>query len=304
MKKIGLLFGIEQTFAQSVIDCINNRNISNVTAGSLKVGALGIADEIKYNVIFDRVSNEVPFYRSILKLAAMNGTMVVNSPFTDCMDDKFILNSFISNLGINVPKTVVLPSKEHPPGTNSDTMRNLEYPIDWDKVFYYVGFPSYIKPNHRNSFQSIEYDEYYRCFVVGDAAKVMFYNPDKPLNQRYISGEWLINTDIENKILSSAFKISEALNLDFNVIDFAVRDSEIFAVELFNPMVNSEYDILHNENFNWLVDKTADLLIAKASEKKKSKEITAISDLFRVNESKPSLIQKPSGKKPGRPKAK
>ncbi|TAL68074.1 MAG: hypothetical protein EPN82_11780 [Bacteroidetes bacterium] len=329
MKKIGLLFGIEQTFSPAVIDSINNRKIPNLSAEILKVGATRIDDATNCNVIFDRVSNEVPFYRSILKLAVLNGVKVINPPFWDCFDDKFFLFSLSASIGIKVPNTAVLPCKEHPPGTNSETMRNLEYPIDWDKVFYYVGFPSYIKPNHQNSFQnmfkvynsqeffsaydltgnkhtllqeSIEYDEYYRCFVIGDRARVMFYNPEKPLNQRYISGEWKINPEMESKIAETGIKFSSVLNLDFNVMDFAVRDNEIYAVELFNPMANSDKEILHADNFKWVVENTADLLVSKALERKKPSNINSIADLFQSAESKPLLIPKPPGKKRGRPK--
>src|SRR3989339_473216 len=327
MKKIGLLFGIGQSFSQSVIERINNKKIPNVTAELLKVGAVGIDDVIKYNVILDRVSNEVPFYLSMLKLASLRGVNVINSPFGDCIDDKFFL---ASTLGIKVPKTAVLPSKEHPPGTNSDTLRNLEYPINWDSVFYYVGFPAYIKPNHLNSFQSIfkvynaqeffsaydltgnrhtllqesiEYDEYYRCFCIGkNQSRVMFYNPEKPLNQRYISGEWKIKKEMETILKENSLKICTALNLDFNVVEFAVRDGEAFAVEMFNPTANAEQEFLHDENFNWVVEQTSDLLISKVLERKKTPVINSISDLFQQTESKPVPILKPTGKKRGRPK--
>lgn len=330
MKKIGLLFGMEQTFSQSVIERINNKKIPNVNAELIKVGAIGIDDVIKYNVILDRISNEVPFYLSMLKLASLRGVYIINSPFRDCIDDKFFLASLASTLGIKVPKTSVLPSKEHPPGTNSDSLRNLEYPIDWDTVFNYVGFPSYIKPNYLNMFQnifkvyntqeffsaydltgnrhmllqeSIEYDEYYRCYCIGkNQCRVMFYNPEKPLNQRYISGEWKIKNEMESLLKEQCIMICNALNLDFNVVEFAIRDGEVFAVEMYNPAANAELEFLHDDNFSWVVEHTADLLISKVLERKKTPVINSICDLFPAGESKPLLIPKPSGKKRGRPK--
>ena len=328
MKIIGLLFGIEQSFSPAVIENINSRNFPDVNAELIKVGATRIDDLINYEVIFDRVSNEVPFYKSVLKFAALNGVKVINPPFWDCFDDKFFLLSLITSLGINVPKTVVLPCKEHPPGTNSETMRNMEFPIDWDKVFYYIGFPAYIKPNYQNSFQSkfkvynsqeffsaydltgnkhmllqesIEYDEYYRCFVIGGKARVMFYNPDKPLNQRYISGEWKINSETENKISETAVKVTNALNLDVNVVDFAVREAEVFAVELFNPMTNAEKDILHEKNFNWVVENTAELLLSKVNISEKSKRIKTIGDFFLQGKTKIDSGTNPPVKRKGRP---
>ena len=51
-----------------------------------------------------------------------------------------------TRLGVAVPPTVLLPHKEHPTGTTERSMRNLHYPLDWDEVFEYVGFPAFLKP--------------------------------------------------------------------------------------------------------------------------------------------------------------
>ena len=90
----------------------------------------------------------------MLKLAVLNGTPVVNNPFLNYPGDNFFFEALFSKIGIPVPRTVILPSKEHPPGTNSETMRNMVFPINWDSVFAYIGFPAYIKPNMQNGNQN------------------------------------------------------------------------------------------------------------------------------------------------------
>ena len=45
-----------------------------------------------------------------------------------------------------IPPTVILPHKEHPAGTTDKSMRNLQYPLNWEEVFAYVGFPAFLKP--------------------------------------------------------------------------------------------------------------------------------------------------------------
>jgi hypothetical protein len=47
---------------------------------------------------------------------------------------------------VAVPPTVILPHKQHPEGTTDRSMRNLEYPLDWDAVFAYVGEHGFLKP--------------------------------------------------------------------------------------------------------------------------------------------------------------
>ena len=92
-------------------------------------------DTPHYSVIVDRISHDIPFYRAFLKHAALNGTIIVNNPFWWSADDKFFNYTLAAKLGVAVPPTVILPHKQHPEGTTDRSMRNLEYPLDWDSAF-------------------------------------------------------------------------------------------------------------------------------------------------------------------------
>ena len=100
-----------------------------------------------YAVIVDRISHDIPFYRSYLKNAVLTGTQVINNPFWWSADDKFFNYALATKLGVAIPPTVLLPHKDHPPGTTDRSMRNLEYPLNWDRVFEYVSFPAFLKPH-------------------------------------------------------------------------------------------------------------------------------------------------------------
>ena len=54
----------------------------------------------------------------------------------------------MAKLGCAIPKTVLLPQKGYPPDVDltSESLRNLEYPIDWDALLDYVGRPAILKP--------------------------------------------------------------------------------------------------------------------------------------------------------------
>jgi glutathione synthase/RimK-type ligase-like ATP-grasp enzyme len=81
-----------------------------------------------------------------LKNAAIAGTAVINNPFWWSADDKFFNNALADQLGVPLPKTVILPSAMHPDDTTSKSFRNLKAPLDWEGIFNYVGFPAYINP--------------------------------------------------------------------------------------------------------------------------------------------------------------
>ena len=146
MAKIAVLYGMEESFPPALVDHINARGVRGVTAEHLKVGGVRMAEPSGYDVIVDRISHDVPFYRAYLKNAVLTGTKVINNPFWWSADDKFFNYALAAKLGVAVPPTVLLPHKQHPTGTTDRSMRNLEYPLDWDGIFAYVGFPAFLKP--------------------------------------------------------------------------------------------------------------------------------------------------------------
>jgi glutathione synthase/RimK-type ligase-like ATP-grasp enzyme len=134
MKKIGVLFGMENSFPGALVEHINARNIEGVQAEFVETGAVHLDKAPRYSVIVDRISHDIPFYRAFLKHAAINGTVIVNNPFWWSADDKFFNYTLAAKLGVAVPATVILPHKQLPEGTTDRSMRNLEYPLDWDGV--------------------------------------------------------------------------------------------------------------------------------------------------------------------------
>jgi len=81
MKKIGVLFGMEDTFPQAFIDRVNSKNEKGIIAEAVSIDKVVQNRDGKYAVIIDRISQDVPFYRAYLKNAALTGTNVINNPF-------------------------------------------------------------------------------------------------------------------------------------------------------------------------------------------------------------------------------
>jgi glutathione synthase/RimK-type ligase-like ATP-grasp enzyme len=159
-----------------------------------------------YSVIIDRISQDVPFYRAYLKNAALTGTAVINNPFWWSADEKFFNNCLATKIGVPVPKTVILPSYQLPVDTSNDSFNNLAYPLDWEGIFNYVGFPAYMKPfaggGWKNVYrldsldhffktheetgelvmllqEEIIFEEYYRCYCIGGKyVRIMPYEPE------------------------------------------------------------------------------------------------------------------------------
>src|SRR5204862_4090639 len=156
MKKIGILFGQEHSFPPAFVERVNQKTCGgDIVAEFVRIDKVVQGEPCGYDVIIDRISQDVPFYRGYLKNAAVSGTAVINNPFWWSADEKFFNNALMTRVGVPVPKTVLLPSNQLPPDTNHNSFRNLSYPLDWEGIFGYIGFPAYFKPFSGGGWKSV-----------------------------------------------------------------------------------------------------------------------------------------------------
>ncbi len=291
-KKIGVIYGMENTFPSALVDQINARGVPGVSAEHIRIGAIRMADPSGYRVIVDRISHDIPFYRAYLKNAVLGGTIVINNPFWWGADDKFFNYALASKIGVAVPKTVILPHKSNPPGTTAQSMRNLVYPLAWDDVFAYIGFPAFLKPFSGGGWKSVyrvtnpdeffraydetgdlcmtlqtgvNFKEYFRCYVVGQQkVHIMQYDPRLPHAQRYIQNPAPVDATLLARVERDARVLCQALGYDLNTVEFAVEDGIPYAIDFLNPAPDADYHSVGAANFEWIVNAVADLAIQKA----------------------------------------
>lgn len=308
MKKIGFIFGKNKTFSNDLIDEINRKNLKSVKAVAIETGALSMDGLTDYHVIFDSVSNKVPFYNSILKSAVINGTTVINNPFWNCADDNFLHSALANKMDIKVPKTAILPSKQHPEGTNSETFSNLIYPLNWDEIFDYVGFPAKLKAAKGNAVynefsvydineffsafdltgkntmilqEDINFDKYFRAFNIGKKeVLIVNYEPNNPIHMRYTEDMPELTEMQTEKLKELSTKICNALGFDFNAIDFGLKGDEIYVTEMLNTNPVADKKIMTENNYDWLIKNTAKYLIESAKKRKVNKKNYNWSDLL------------------------
>jgi hypothetical protein len=295
MKRIGILFGQETTFPQAFIDRVNLKAVENgeeISAEAVLIDKVVQGENNRYDVIIDRISQDVPFYRAYLKNAAVGGTAVINNPFWWSADEKFFNNALMTKVGVHVPKTVILPSNQLPAETANNSFRNLAFPLDWDGIFEYIGFPAYFKPHSGGGWKSvykvnnmeefftaynetgqlvmmlqeeIEFDEYYRCYSLDrQDVWIMPYEPRNPHHLRYIRDGKPIDP-VKHKILVDAvLKINRALGYDFNTVELAMRNDVPYAIDFCNPAPDADVNSIGEANFEWIVEAAANMAIRRA----------------------------------------
>jgi hypothetical protein len=290
-KQIALLFGMEDTFPWALIDAINNKGKGQVEAGPVEVSYIKDDGKFPYDLLLDRISHEVPFYRTYVKCAIASGVQVVNNPIWWSADDKFFDNLVAKAAKVAVPRTVVLPHKRHPPNTEDKSFRNMKW-VDWDEVFAYVGFPIFMKPAYGGGWkdvykcdnpqeffaaydqtrdltmmaqEAIDFTEYYRCYVLGRSrVHIMPYDPKQPHHLRYVKNPLPMPKAFEAKLRRDAIALCEGLGYDMNTVEFAVRDGVPYAIDFMNCAPDADLQSVGPENFEWVVTNMAEVLIEKA----------------------------------------
>jgi hypothetical protein len=291
MKKIGVLFGKERSFPEAFVERINSKNVDGITAEPVHIDKVMQGESSGYAVIIDRISQDIPFYRAFLKNAALCGTAVINNPFWWSADEKFFNNCLATRIDVPVPKTVILPSYALPADTTNQSFSNLTYPLDWESIFSYIGFPAYMKPfsgggwknvykvtDRDNLFnkhaetgelvmllqEEIVFDEYYRCYCIGGKyVHIMPYEPRNPHHLRYVA-DFKPDQQRLELMTDIVLRINKYLGYDFNTVELALRDGVPYAIDFCNPAPDAEVTSVGKENFDWVVEAAATFAIEKA----------------------------------------
>jgi hypothetical protein len=290
-RRIGLLVGREWSWPPAFIDEVNNRG-DDVRAEYVRLGAPSADERMIYDVVIDRISHEVPFYRIWLKHAALRGTTVINNPFMWSADDKYFEATLAEANGVRSPKTVALPNKAYVPGIKHDeSLRNLIYPLDWGAVADHVGMPCVLKDAHGGGWRDvyvcrsleelihhydrtgllsmivqefIAWDEFVRCLCIG-REEVLPIKYD-PREKRYHPVDGFLPPALHDEIVDKSRVLVQALGYDMNSIEWAIRDGVPYAIDFMNPAPDFDVNSLTPKYFDWAVKTMADFAIARALE--------------------------------------
>jgi Glutathione synthase/Ribosomal protein S6 modification enzyme (glutaminyl transferase) len=293
MKKVGILAGREVTFPESIINSINEKGKGKVVAEMITVGGIRLDEPKRYDVIIDRISHEVPYYRAMLKRMALEGTYIINNPFWWSADDKFFNFSLAAKIGVAIPKTVLLPQEKYIADITPESLRNLEFPLDWEGIVNYVGFPAFLKPFDGGGWKNvskihsleelwheynqtgtlcmtlqegIEYDQFVRCYCVGkEKVLIMPYDPSKPYlsGMQYVGVENYLSPELHARVERDVITICKALGYDLNTVEFAIKDGIPYAIDFMNPAPDAELASVGEYNHNWIVDSMTDFILKK-----------------------------------------
>jgi len=197
--------------------------------------------------------------------------------------------SLATELGVAHPKTVVLPNKDYVEGVVTESLSNLEYPLDWDGILDYIGLPAVFKDAYGGGWKEvyivhskqelldryneagmltmvlqefIEWDSYVRVMVLGQEWVLpMKYDPRE---RRYYVEHEHLTPELGARVVDDSLKLCKALGYDMNTLEFAVRDGVPYAIDFMNPAPDMDIYSLTPVYFNDVINALADLCIRYA----------------------------------------
>ena len=176
----------------------------------------------------------------------------------------------------------------------ADSFRNLAYPLDWQGIFDYVGFPAYFKPfagggwknvyklHNPDEFfraynetgqlvmmlqEEVVFEQYFRCYCIDQRnVRIMPYEPRNPVSSALSGRLRHAAANCSQRIERDVLTLNQYLGYDFNTVEFAVRDGVPLAIDFCNPAPDADVNSVGQENFEWVVEAAADMAIRKARE--------------------------------------
>lgn len=294
-KLVGILHGSEGPFPYDLVDTINQKDVRGVRAEMIKIGAVEAAEKCPYDVIIDRISHCLPYFRDYTRNAFLNGSYVINNPFRFYLE-KFFAYGAARRIGVKVPRTVLVPAKDYPDGFEESDLENLEFPLYWSKIVEKIGgFPAVLKPSEGGGWRDVyivknmdelmeaydktgekvmvlqeyvEYDHFVRVLVFGKKYVMPIrYNPEHkfdPTQPAYIVDHHHLSVELGEIIVHQAKELCRVLDYDMNSVEFAIKDGVPYAIDFCNQVPDSRPNVVTPHYYEWILDKMSDTAIEYA----------------------------------------
>ena len=283
--KVGILEFQDNAFIRAIAE-----RLADLAPQYIRQGEIAHPHPSPYRVIIDRVSFADPYLRTIVRYWSRAGAYVINNPFFTHTTDKFSELLLYDSLGINYPRTVVLPRVNR-----GEDMKEIVGPPDWSAVEGLVGFPCILKPVDGYGWQNVfrvetplalrslyesladshvlivqefvEHADYVRAFCVESKDVYCVRWTPRPFDMAEYSLLGLEDLkDVRDEVIRKTAALTEAQGLDFNTVEWSItRDSKAVVIDSYNDVPDVRPEKLPPQCYEWILDKFCACVRAKAA---------------------------------------
>ena len=285
---IGLLLGAEEDWPQA-FEAILRRvgpvrldgRTHTFTSERLTIEPFDLADPVRSELVIDRLAYWYYHPREWLKKASLvNGTYLLNSPFTFQSMEKHSAYCAMIRLGLKIPKTVLVPYK-HPVDNVRWAYTSAKYnrAFDLEALAAEVGYPLYMKPfdgggwrgvsrvNDKDDLHraydasgemlmhlqaTVDYEHFARALSIGAETMVMDFRPAQPMHQRYAVSHDFLSARAGHEAVAISRIVNAFFGWEFNSCEMLVAGDEVYPIDYANACPDVAVTSLHYY-FPWAI---------------------------------------------------
>ncbi len=285
---IGLLLGAEEDWPQAFEEMLamvgsieHGGETHTLSSERLTIEPFRLDDPVRTPLVIDRLAHWYYHPREWLKKASIvNGTYLLNSPFTFQSMEKHSAYCAMVRLGLHVPPTTLVPYKN--PVDNVRwvyTAERYNRSFDLDRLAEELGYPLYMKPFdggawrgvsriegrddlHRAYDESgemlmhlqatVDYEHFARALSIGPETMVMDFRPDQPMHNRYAVSHGFLSDAAGSQTVAISRIVNAFFSWEFNSAEMLVRGDEVYPIDYANACPDVAVTSLHYY-FPWAI---------------------------------------------------
>ncbi|KPJ78793.1 MAG: hypothetical protein AMS19_11845 [Gemmatimonas sp. SG8_23] len=249
----------------------------------LSIEPFDLEEHVPHHLVIDRLTHWFnPRREWIKKAILLDDVYVFNNPWSVQSMEKLTTYCAMIRLGLPIPKTWLIPPKEYEnwePDLHA-TLRQYARYFDLPAIGERVGYPHFMKPYDGGGWRAVSkiddaealtrayeesgtavmhlqeavlpFDRFVRCIGLGPQTRVVLYDIDAPLHDRYTMERDFATPEEDALIRDMTLLINAFFAWDFNSCELIHRDDMWHAIDFANPCPDSQVTSLHY-HFPWLV---------------------------------------------------
>ncbi|MGH3336287.1 MAG: ATP-grasp domain-containing protein [Nocardioides sp.] len=285
---IGLLLGAEKDWPRAfetvlgMVGPIKDRGtVHTLSSERLTIEPFRLDDAVRTPLVIDRLAHWYYHPREWLKKAALvNGTYLLNSPFTFQSMEKHSAYCAMVRLGLKVPPTTLVPYKNPIDNVRwAYTAEQYNRPFDLDRIADELGYPLYMKPFdgggwrgvsrindradlHRSYDESgemlmhlqatVDYEHFARALSIGPETMVMDFRPEQPMHNRYAVSHDFLSESAGRQTAAISRIVNAFFRWEFNSAEMLVTGDEVYPIDYANACPDVAVTSLHYY-FPWAI---------------------------------------------------
>lgn len=235
-----------------------------------------------YDVVIDRLNHWYHTSREWVKKAVlMDGLYVLNNPWSLQSMEKHTTYAAMTALGMPIPRTWMIPPKKYEPTPDLEpTLNRYAKLFDIGQIGESMGYPLIMKPYDGGGWRSVSrakdeaalrkaydesgktvmhvqeavhpYDTFVRCIGLGPQTRLVNYDVDAPLHDRYTMARDFLDEEDASLIRDVTMTINSFFGWEFNSCELMRSEGIWHPIDFANACPDSQVTSLHY-HFPWLV---------------------------------------------------